>query len=219
MGLPADNSESQPSWAAWIEMVFRSLALSHHPLSQPSWAAWIEIAGKTSAELIAMSQPSWAAWIEIPQQGFYKLMPKSQPSWAAWIEIKGELAPRNSSGSRSPLGLRGLKYCHYIAFALVHRRSPLGLRGLKSQPVAISNKTPYGRSPLGLRGLKLPTPAEPARRFCRSPLGLRGLKYKKSIGKIRYRKSQPSWAAWIEIVLSCLYYNLLAVAALLGCVD
>ena len=124
MGLPADNSESQPSWAAWIEMVFRSLALSHHPLSQPSWAAWIEIAGKTSAELIAMSQPSWAAWIEIPQQGFYKLMPKSQPSWAAWIEIKGELAPRNSSGSRSPLGLRGLKSCHANLYSNIFVSQP-----------------------------------------------------------------------------------------------
>ena len=33
--------------------------------SQPSWAAWIEMAMVFVGALAAMSQPSWAAWIEI----------------------------------------------------------------------------------------------------------------------------------------------------------
>ena len=33
--------------------------------SQPSWAAWIEIISTRCANMAFMSQPSWAAWIEI----------------------------------------------------------------------------------------------------------------------------------------------------------
>ena len=34
---------SQPSWAAWIEIISLVIALMKAALSQPSWAAWIEI--------------------------------------------------------------------------------------------------------------------------------------------------------------------------------
>ena len=55
--------------------------------------------------------------------------------------------------SRSPLGLRGLKFGFDKFFVLLPSRSPLGLRGLKSK---LNEKEPQNksRSPLGLRGLK-----------------------------------------------------------------
>ena len=56
-----------------------------------------------------MSQPTRAAWIEIIIVNFRSLAVWSQPTRAAWIEIPmyGYTSGRN--GSRSPLGLRGLK--------------------------------------------------------------------------------------------------------------
>ena len=76
------------------------------------------------------------------------------------------------------------------------------------------------RSPLGLRGLKLfglvpGIVAAPGR----SPLGLRGLKSSAINPDTLVKASQPSWAAWIEIVAMVLKIAALAVAALLGCVD
>ena len=35
--------KSQPSWAAWIEILIICKILLSAFLSQPSWAAWIEI--------------------------------------------------------------------------------------------------------------------------------------------------------------------------------
>ena len=104
------EKESQPSWAAWIEMSniagqvskpfcrsplgLRGLKLNTitnttkgERLSQPSWAAWIEIYFVASAYKHHKSQPSWAAWIEITSSSITSLSPGSQPSWAAWIEI------------------------------------------------------------------------------------------------------------------------------------
>ena len=102
----------------------------------------------------------------------------------------------NGTGRRSPLGLRGLKFVNPTAYGFVKGRSPLGLRGLKYIAGRFSDIFP-GRSPLGLRGLKL-----------------KGY----SIDNWN-NKSQPSWAAWIEISFKTIYSIYLSVAALLGCVD
>ena len=56
------------------------------------------------------SQPAWAAWIEI--ESFLRLPDRfslSQPAWAAWIEMVKRLHIV-SLLSRSPHGLRGLKF-------------------------------------------------------------------------------------------------------------
>ena len=55
--------------------------------SQPSWAAWIEIVCTAYRWRQGKSQPSWAAWIEIAMFFSFLRPPVSQPSWAAWIEI------------------------------------------------------------------------------------------------------------------------------------
>ena len=76
------------------------------------------------------------------------------------------------------------------------------------------------RSPLGLRGLKF-VPSTFSIPFTgRSPLGLRGLKSMQVIKLVGYLPSQPSWAAWIEIVgNSRKSTNWVRVAAHSGCVD
>ena len=58
--------------------------------------------------------------------------------------------------SRSPLGLRGLKFASFRYYNLVSGRSPLGLRGLKFTQVTLGVAFCHSRSPLGLRGLKYP---------------------------------------------------------------
>ena len=66
---------------------------------------------------------------------------------------------------------------------------------------------PPCRSPLGLRGLKSLRQHSPIRaRSSRSPLGLRGLKYQITAVLCHSPVSQPSWAAWIEIIsLPCMF--------------
>ena len=101
---------SQPSWAAWIEILMLLISAAtisgRSPLglrglkslliaksgetgykSQPSWAAWIEILCTFADWGGKRSQPSWAAWIEIILNVPLEKRLKSQPSWAAWIEI------------------------------------------------------------------------------------------------------------------------------------
>ena len=56
---------SQPSWAAWIEILLSYDFAMSITESQPSWAAWIEICKVCLITGFALSQPSWAAWIEI----------------------------------------------------------------------------------------------------------------------------------------------------------
>ena len=53
----------------------------------------------------------------------------------------------------------------------------------------------------------------------RSPLGLRGLKLTPPEQTLDELKSQPSWAAWIEICARGWRCGGDRVAALLGCVD
>ena len=105
--------------------------------------------------------------------------------------------------SRSPLGLRGLKYQQIMVLAAAGGRSPLGLRGLKYLTGADNGNAIARRSPLGLRGLKLTVRMDKMiKEARRSPLGLRGLKSAPENQYPTGALSQPSWAAWIEIA-SC----------------
>ena len=60
------------------------------------------------------SQPSWAAWIEMTMTKYSRFSMRSQPSWAAWIEIIPQSYLGEVQEGRSPLGLRGLKFCANI---------------------------------------------------------------------------------------------------------
>ena len=44
--------QSQPSWAAWIEIISRINCLINS-VSQPSWAAWIEISPSSTPSILA----------------------------------------------------------------------------------------------------------------------------------------------------------------------
>ena len=99
------------------------------------------------------------------------------------------------------------------------RRSPLGLRGLKSDCDYIISNPPY-RSPLGLRGLKFACGQNTLCSRFRSPLGLRGLKSEDGLYTITSKvKSQPTRAAWIEILKSLFLIVITLFAAHSGCVD
>ena len=80
---------------------------------------------------VQTSQPSWAAWIEISKVFFNSSTASSQPSWAAWIEMLSKIRNYEEALSRSPLGLRGLKFWYSHVSYYFNGRSPLGLRGLK----------------------------------------------------------------------------------------
>ena len=57
------------------------------------------------------------------------------------------------------------------------------------------------------------------KRFRRSLHGLRGLKFIFEEEGRGYIKSQPAWAAWIEIMIETLVDDSTGVAACMGCVD
>ena len=128
-----------------------------------------------------LSQPSWAAWIEIQNRSCFGVsFAMSQPSWAAWIEIFSTFASNEAISSQP-------SWAAWIEIGIISGdclttscRSPLGLRGLKLRRGDYLPVLDQGRSPLGLRGLKLPR------------LSAHSVKV----------TSQPSWAAWIEILSS-----------------
>ena len=78
-------------------------------LSQPSWAAWIEILLRLKLCSLRLSQPSWAAWIEIKILAAYRLVIGGRsPLGLRGLKFALTFA-RPVIASRSPLGLRGLK--------------------------------------------------------------------------------------------------------------
>ena len=102
------------------------------------------------------------------------------------------------SGSRTPSGVRGLKYarlfshCRYKsshpvrgawieiekrinADSVENGRTPSGVRGLKSL-ILLGAGALVGRTPSGVRGLKFPSGVELLARKSRTPSGVRGLK-------------------------------------------
>ena len=57
---------SQPSWAAWIEILTRSGQAMSNAGRSPLGLRGLKYNKKPSFNIVIMSQPSWAAWIEIP---------------------------------------------------------------------------------------------------------------------------------------------------------
>ena len=56
---------------------------------------------------------------------------RSHPSRGAWIEI-GVIVRAESAPSRTPHGVRGLKFCLLLGVVIVPQgRTPHGVRGLK----------------------------------------------------------------------------------------
>ena len=79
--------------------------------SHPSRGAWIEIAAIENAVTKFVSHPSRGAWIEIPPPlGGVIHAVTSHPSRGAWIEITEFKFLVDIGGSRTPHGVRGLKF-------------------------------------------------------------------------------------------------------------
>ena len=78
----------------------------------------------------------------------------SHPSRGAWIEIAHGLCAPDHRHSRTPRGVRGLKWNYYDYVDTLRGRTPRGVRGLKyvhHDPVLTGSA---GRTPRGVRGLK-----------------------------------------------------------------
>ena len=102
---------SQPSWAAWIEILVALFISSIGARRSPLGLRGLKSQYSNGEFTCSVSQPSWAAWIEMLTITFsVATQGMSQPSWAAWIEIEMEGCDNIALASRSPLGLRGLKY-------------------------------------------------------------------------------------------------------------
>ena len=56
---------------------------------------------------------------------------RSHPARGAWIEIKVAKNELLATGSRTPQGVRGLKFRPKQQYPAVSRRTPQGVRGLK----------------------------------------------------------------------------------------
>ena len=80
----------------------------------------------------SVSHPSRGAWIEMWLVSDKALAePKSHPSRGAWIEIGiGNIIPQLAE-SRTPRGVRGLKYQRSFREPPDPGRTPRGVRGLK----------------------------------------------------------------------------------------
>ena len=84
------------------------------------------------------SHPSRGAWIEIIiRKHFPTRCISSHPSRGAWIEIIWKWAVYVQWASRTPHGVRGLKWQGEVRHQDRRRRTPHGVRGLKLLYVAL----------------------------------------------------------------------------------
>ncbi len=75
------------------------------------------------------------------------------------------------------------------------------------------------RSPLGLRGLKSKTGQNDKLELLSQPSWVAWIEIVLGVCPAKAVQSQPSWVAWIEISNLHIMARRIAVAALLGCVD
>ena len=102
-------------------------------MSHPVRGAWIEMFQQVKQETATVSShPVRGAWIEISTVSDFDMSYLSHPVRGAWIEILESTSVSNNAISRTPSGVRGLKY--YLIERLVTKkcRTPSGVRGLKS---------------------------------------------------------------------------------------
>ena len=93
--------------------------------SHPSRGAWIEIFGWGCCRRCLWSHPSRGAWIEITLLGCGSSMVVwSHPSRGAWIEIFLEVISWHYMASRTPHGVRGLKYTDTFPTIVRQRSHP-----------------------------------------------------------------------------------------------
>ena len=79
--------------------------------SQPAWAAWIEISSISTLSMYRNVAACMGCvdWNFLLWYGFHSVL-TSQPAWAAWIEISKISGTISAKESRSLYGLCGLKH-------------------------------------------------------------------------------------------------------------
>ena len=123
---------SHPSRGAWIEIGYQPRC-SRFRSSHPSRGAWIEITSAWIRRSGIRSHPSRGAWIEIASMSSMLAHLRSHPSRGAWIEIRLTWLQAWPITSRTPHGVRGLKYRYNRRADAYGGRTPHGVRGLKYQ--------------------------------------------------------------------------------------
>ena len=126
------------------------------------------------------SHPARGAWIEILLRRFVdRLQNRSHPARGAWIEIRYKTEARETTRSRTPQGVRGLKFgvCTAESGFGGDSRTPQGVRGLKLKIFCVDPHTRSSRTPQGVRGLKYAPDLVFEDFSGRTPQGVRGLKY------------------------------------------
>ena len=144
----------------------------------------------------------------------------SQPSWAAWIEIFSVMLNVWFGIVAALLGCVDWNVQHIYAVTAGFSRSPLGLRGLKWQSFGKAATSVRVAALLGcvdwnlLRFMVRVNVLNVA-----ALLGCVDWNTHNRFNISCKALSQPSWAAWIEINFTQAKRKRLYVAALLGCVD
>ena len=159
------------------------------------------------------------AWIEIP---FLVAPPRgirSHPMRGAWIEIMKKQSNYRGAWSRTPCGVRGLKYLALIYGSIITCRTPCGVRGLKSAH-NLPSADRSGSHPMRGAWIEIASSVScGAGAVLSHPM--RGAWIEMSTrGRRSCRQwSHPMRGAWIEIPLTLRLVSIVSVAPHAGCVD
>ena len=123
---------SHPARGAWIEILEDGTYDRETFKSHPARGAWIEMSLQSILFVSLLSHPARGAWIEILGVVILCLMrSRSHPARGAWIEIVWAYCLHDSDISRTPQGVRGLKFRFSVLTIPAPSRTPRGVRGLK----------------------------------------------------------------------------------------
>ena len=122
---PGHGHRSHPSRGAWIEIPLRGLCARCGWRRTPHGVRGLKYAGKKAIKIAPESHPSRGAWIEIFADILAHQMPAgSHPSRGAWIEIGRMTAKDEQAVSRTPHGVRGLKFRFFVLLVMYRASHP-----------------------------------------------------------------------------------------------
>ena len=101
---------SHPARGAWIEINYPPTKNARNYSRTPQGVRGLKSRSRTPCRGIRESHPARGAWIEIETDCRNRLRGKSHPARGAWIEIKTLFQRYSHALSRTPQGVRGLKY-------------------------------------------------------------------------------------------------------------
>ena len=187
------------------------------------------------------SHSAWSAWIEMNCPARARNGAKSHSAWSAWIEIMHVLSLLNSEESRTPHGVRGLKWpsmgqdqrtsrSHSAWSAWIEIRMPCVCRrsawshSAWSAWIEILNfdiiELTFKSHSAWSAWIEMIAPPFSCACFPRrTPHGVRGLKSDPDRSSWRSCGSHSAWSAWIEIISQSACMRLFLVAFRKECVD